>query len=190
MICIDGNIGAGKTSILKKLHNDHKYLICEEPIDKWSSYLKDIYDNKKGYYDFQVKVWSDRCFIQEKSEKRMFFERSPYFTRNTFIEYLYNNEKISKEEYDKLNQMYDITDGKWKPDKYFYIKVSSETCYNRILRRNREFEKNIKFDYIKELNDLYEKTYTNGIKKGVDIIKIDGEKITEEIVKEILENIE
>ena len=190
MICIDANIGAGKTTILQRLHNNHKYLICLEPVDQWMPYLKNIYENDKGYYEFQVKVWSDRSFIQDKTDKPILYERSPYFTKNTFVKCMLETGKITKEEYNNLNVMYDNTTIMWKPKKYIYVKVSPEVSYERIQKRNREYENNITLEYLKILYRLYEETYKEAKNKGMDIIEIDGERTEEEIVNEILRNIE
>jgi deoxyadenosine/deoxycytidine kinase len=69
---IDANIGAGKTTILEKLHKEYKYLIDLEPVEQWKPYLKNMYENNTGYNDFQVKVWSDRAWIQKKNENNLF----------------------------------------------------------------------------------------------------------------------
>ena len=190
MICIDANIGAGKTTLLQKLHNEYKYLICLEPVEQWMPYLKNIYENDKGYYEFQIKVWSDRSFVQEKTEHPMLYERSPYFTRNTFVKCMLETEKITKEEYNNLNIMYDNTDIQWKPKKYIYIKVSPEVSYERIQKRNREFENNITLDYLQILHRLYEEAYKEAKEKGYDIIEINGERNEDDIIKDILKNIE
>lgn len=189
IICIDGNIGSGKSSILQKLHNEHRYLTTLEPIEQWMPFLENIYKNKKGYYEFQVKVWSDRTFIQEKTEDMMLFERSPHFSRNTFIKVLLELNNITKEQYNNLNIMYDTTESRWKPDKYIYIRVSPETSYKRIKERKREFEENITSDYIKLLNNYYEETFIKAKEEGMDIIDINGEEEIDKIIKKILEMI-
>ena len=47
---IDGNIGSGKTTILNHLHKYKNIQIDLEPIEKWKSFLDNIYLNKKGYF--------------------------------------------------------------------------------------------------------------------------------------------
>tara|TARA_Y100000389_G_scaffold40620_1_gene35194 strand:- start:39317 stop:39889 length:573 start_codon:yes stop_codon:yes gene_type:complete len=190
MICIEGNIGAGKSTILQKLHDEHKYLICLEPVENWKPYLKRIYEDDEGYYEFQVKVWSDRSFIQEKTDRNMLYERSPHFTMNTFVECMKMTKKITNEEYDNLKKMYENTDNKWKPKKHIYIKVSPETSYERIKTRSREHEHKITKEYLTMLHDLYENAYKEAKEKGIDVIVINGEQEVDEIVKDILKEIQ
>ena len=70
IITIDGNIGCCKTSILNYFHKNYKTAIDIEPIESWNEYLKSMYDSDdsdNSTYNFQIKVWIDRCWIQEKS---------------------------------------------------------------------------------------------------------------------------
>ena len=87
IITIDGNIGSGKSSILNYLHKTLKNPVDLEPVDSWQVYLNNIYNNKSNLFNFQVRIWLDRCWIQHNTEnKNIFVERSPYFIKNCFIE--------------------------------------------------------------------------------------------------------
>jgi deoxyadenosine/deoxycytidine kinase len=187
---IDANIGAGKTTILEKLHKEYKYLIDLEPVEQWKPYLKNMYENNTGYNDFQVKVWSDRAWIQKKNENNLFIERSSYFTRHTFIESLYDTKKLTNKEYENLNIMYDRTENMWTPDKYIYIQVKPDTCYNRIGLRNRESEIFINLTYLRDLHKRHEETYKKAKNEGKDIICINGDRPVEQVVKDIIQNIQ
>ena len=86
IITIDGNIGSCKTSILNYFHKNYKTAIDIEPVDSWTEYLKNMYNSDNSTYNFQIKVWIDRCWIQEKSNVIVLMERSPYFIKNVFVE--------------------------------------------------------------------------------------------------------
>lgn len=188
IITIDGNIGAGKTTILNHLHSNHNIYIDLEPIDKWKPFLDDIYINKKNYFNFQIRVWLDRSWIQEKDNySTIIMERSPYFIRNTFNESMLNNKLISVQEGVIMNEFYDKTDEIWNSNYYIYIRSSPEKCLERILNRGRENEMNIDINYLKEIHDLHEETYKNAIEEGKNIILIDIEnKEIDEITSEII----
>lgn len=190
IITIDGNIGAGKTTILTQLHKSHKFMIDLEPIESWQPYLKNIYENDSGYFKFQIKVWNDRAWIQDKTDNIILMERSPTFTKNTFVKHLYSSKKLTDEEYDILNNLYNKTDNLWTPDKYIYIRVSPETSFQRIQQRARESEEYISFHYINKLHEYHEKTYQYLKNQGYDVIMIDGEKSTIDIIDEIKRIIE
>ena len=68
IVTIDGNIGSGKSSILNYLHKLYKIPIDLEPVESWSSFLAKLYDNKLDVFKFQVRIWLDRCWVQEKGD--------------------------------------------------------------------------------------------------------------------------
>jgi len=191
IITIDGNIGAGKTTILNYIHYNHNIFIDLEPIENWKPFLNDIYINKTKYFNFQIRVWLDRSFIQEKDNNSIIImERSPYFIRNTFNKYIGINNLINSQENNIMEELYDKTDIIWKSNYYIYIRSSPEKCLERINKRGRENESEITLEYLKEIHILHEKTYNEAIKKGMNIILIDIEnKTLEEIANEILKYI-
>lgn len=188
IITIDGNIGAGKTTILNYIHANHNIYIDLEPIDKWKPFLDDIYVNKQKFFNFQIRVWLDRSWIQEKDNNSVIvMERSPYFIRNTFNQSMMNNNLINLQENTIMNELYDKTDIIWKSNYYIYIRSSPEKCLERIMERGRENEMAIDIDYLTEIHNLHEETYLKGISEGRNIICIDIEnKEIEEIANEII----
>jgi len=187
IITIDGNIGAGKTTILNYIHTNHNIYIDLEPIDKWKPFLNDIYLNKKKYFNFQIRVWLDRSFIQEKDNTVIIMERSPFFIRNTFNKYISDNKLINPQEDNIIQELYNKTDNIWKSNYYIYIRSSPEKCLERINSRGRENESELDLDYLNEIHLLHEKTYEEAINKDMNIIIIDIEdKTLEEISNEII----
>jgi deoxyadenosine/deoxycytidine kinase len=188
IITIDGNIGAGKTTILNYLHKYKGYQIDLEPIERWKLFLDNIYINKKDYFNFHIRVWLDRAWIQEKDCKSIIFmERSPYFIRNTFNLNDFNNNNINQEEFNVINEMYNKTDNIWKSNLHIYLRTSPEKCLNRIKERGRENEMNITLKYLEEIHNLHEDAYNQGLKRNTNVIMIDiNDKSIQEIVDEII----
>ena len=185
IITIDGNIGAGKTTILNYIHSNHNIYIDLEPIDKWKTFLDNIYISKSGYFNFQIKVWLDRAWIQEKDNNSIIFmERSPFFIRNTFNKNDYNNNNINEDEYNVINEMYSKTDKIWTNNNYIYLRSNPINCLERIKIRGRENELNINLDYITSIHNLHEET-AELLKSNIIIIDVDNKSI-EEIADEIL----
>ena len=178
IITLDGNIGSCKTSILNYFHKNYKTAIDVEPIDSWTEYLKNMYDTNKSTYNFQIKVWIDRCWIQEKSNVIVLMERSPYFIKNVFVEKALEDTTISKEEYNNIHKLHKTTDELWQPNAYIYLRSDPEMCYNRIKKRGRESEKNIKLEYIKRIHELHEEKYKDAFENNKNIIVIDAENKT------------
>jgi len=189
IITLDGNIGSCKTSILNYFHKNYKTAIDVEPIDSWTEYLKNMYDTNKSTYNFQIKVWIDRCWIQEKSNVIVLMERSPYFIKNVFVEKALEDTTISKEEYNNIHKLHSTTDDLWQPNAYIYLRSNPENCFNRIKKRNRESEKNIKLDHIKRIHELHEINYQKALLNNKNIIVIDVEnKNISDICSEIVSN--
>jgi deoxyadenosine/deoxycytidine kinase len=192
IITIDGNIGSGKTSVLNYLHKTYKIPIDLEPVDSWNSYLSKQYDDKLDVFKFQVRIWLDRCWVQEKSEKTtVLMERSPYFIKNTFIKSAFDTEMISQHEYNILLDLHKKTDNIWTSNTYIYLKSNPDNCYKRIKKRNRPSEKNITEEYIQMLHEYHEKTCHNALENNMNIIIFEvDDKSVPDIANNILQVIQ
>ena len=188
IITIDGNIGCGKSTILNYIHKNNKIAIDLEPVEKWELHLKKLYATSKvNSYNFQIKVWLDRCWVQEKSDNILIYmERSPNFIKNVFVENAKIEKSITDEEYNTLHSLYKKTDDLWEPKSYIYLRSDPNKCYERCIKRGRESEKNITLEYITQIHKLHEENYLKA-KDNIPIIVIDIEnKSITDIVDEIL----
>lgn len=192
IITIDGNIGCGKSHILNHLHRNYKLPIDLEPVESWNNYLVQLYENQNNLFKFQIRIWLDRCWIQEKSEKTsILIERSPYFIKNTFIKVALDQNLITEDEYNMLISLHKKTDHLWSCNKYIYLRSMPENCLKRIKKRNRTAEKNITLEYIQALHELHEKTFDNACQNKMNIIVINVDnKGVSEIAEEILQHFE
>jgi deoxyadenosine/deoxycytidine kinase len=187
IITIDGNIGSYKTSILNYFHKNYKLAIDLEPVDNWTEYLANLYNTPNSSYDFQIKVWIDRCWIQEKTNMTILMERSPYFIKNVFVRKAYEDKTINNAEYENIIRLHKTTDELWKPNGYIYLRSEPEKCLQRINKRGRYAEKNVKLEYIQNLHELHEQNYKLALDNNMNIIVIDVEnKGISEICNEIL----
>ena len=187
IITIDGNIGCYKTSILNYFHKNYKLAIDLEPVDNWTDYLENLYNTPNSSYDFQIKVWIDRCWIQEKTTTAVLMERSPNFIKNVFVRKAYEDKTISEKEYENIISLHKTTDELWKPNGYIYLRSDPDKCLQRINKRGRLAEKNITLEYIQNIHDLHEKNYKEAQSSNMNIIAIDVEnKSISDICSEIL----
>lgn len=188
IITIDGNIGAGKSTLLNYLHNNYNIYIDLEPLDKWKSFLDNIYTKKKNYFNFQIRVWLDRSWIQEKDlNSIIIMERSPFFIRNTFNKYTYENQLITNQENNIINELYNKSDNIWKSTYFIYIRSNPEKCLERIIKRGRDNEQDISLKYLIDIHNLHEETYKKAIENNMNIIIIDIEdKSLETIANEVI----
>ena len=187
IITIDGNIGCCKTSILNYFHKNYRLAIDLEPVDSWTEYLANLYNTTNSSYDFQIKVWVDRCWIQEKTNMSVLMERSPYFIKNVFVKKAFYDKSINEMEYNNIIKLHKTTDDLWKPNGYIYLRSDPEKCLQRINKRGRFAEKNIQLEYIQSIHDLHEKNYKAALDAKMNIIVIDVEnKSIGDICGEIL----
>lgn len=188
IITIDGNIGSGKTSVLNYLHRNYKLPVDLEPVDNWNTYLKDLYENSNNVFKFQVRIWLDRCWIQEKPEKNtILIERSPQFIKNVFVETALSYNMINEVEKELIFDLHKKTDELWDDNIYIYLRTSPENCFKRIKKRNRISEKNITLDYIECIHNKHETTLQEMQQQNKKIICIDVDnKTISEIANDIL----
>lgn len=188
IITIDGNIGSFKTSILNYFHKTFKIAIDLEPVESWHEFLNNMYTNQTdSTYNFQIKVWMDRCWIQEKSNVLVMMERSPYFIKNVFVEKAREDETINDEQYLILQSLHLKTDQLWKPNAYIYLRSDPEMCMQRITKRARHSETNIQLEYVRRIHELHEKNLEEAQKKNMNILVIDIEnKSIPDICNEIM----
>jgi len=191
LITIDGNIGAGKTTVLKFLHTKHGWPVDLEPVHRWMPYLQSMYQpgskpNQLSHtaFEFQVRVWLDRCWIQPKSasSKIMLMERSPFFQQMVFVNANVANGSIRPSEHHTLIEMYTKAMEMWSPLLYIYLRSNPERCKERIAKRARPSEQFINAGYLHTLHNLHESAYLEAARRGMRIIVIDVEGKTPEMV--------
>ena len=158
IICIDGNLGAGKSTVMKYLRNTYKYSVDLEPVDDWIPFLHDMYKNNKDAFEFQVKVWMDRMYMPlYPKDSLTLTERSGYFQWHVFTKSNYENDKLNERQYNILKTMYDNCP--FYPDAYIYLQTSPEQSFKRIHKRRRNCESDIDVAYIEKIHAMHENAY-------------------------------
>ena len=176
MITVDGNIGSGKSSALEYIHTRYGCAVDMEPVRKWQPFLNELYSTGKSAFEFQVRVWLDRCWIQMRpSQTNMVMERSPYFQSRVFVPTNYKEQRITPSEFQTLNDMYQMSMNMWQPSFYIYLRSNPKNCMARIAKRHREGEEHIPETYIQDLHDLHERAYLDAVAAGMWVLCIDVE---------------
>jgi deoxyadenosine/deoxycytidine kinase len=171
---IDGNIGVGKSTILDYLHTHYHVAIDPEPVDKWQTYLDDMYRNKTGGFAFQTRVWLDRCWIQQRpNTSPLVMERSPFFQSGVFIPAMLDSGLVNQREYAMLLEMYAKSSAYWAPNGCIYLRSHPVKCLERVNKRGRSGEDNISLPYLFHIHKLHESTYMHAIATGIPVICID-----------------
>lgn len=81
LISIEGNIGTGKTTLLKSLQNN-KYKHVYEPVDEWGKWLKLFYEDKRNAFGFNMKIL--HSYHKKLKDENIISERSPFTSKEIF----------------------------------------------------------------------------------------------------------
>jgi len=182
IFCLDGNIGSGKSTVLEHLHTHCGFLIDPEPVQRWLPFLEDIYKRGRGAFNFQIRVWLDRCWIQEKPAAHIVMERSGYFQVNVFVPINAENGRLTESENYMLREMYDRSFRMWSPRGMIYLRSCPDKCLARIKQRGRPEEAGITPEYMQRIHAFHETAYMHGIALGLPIVCIEMEGKTPEII--------
>jgi 2-amino-4-hydroxy-6-hydroxymethyldihydropteridine diphosphokinase len=177
-IAIEGNIGAGKTSLATKISNDfNAKLILERFAD--NPFLPKFYEDANRYaFTLEMSFLADRYqqISDDLSQLDLFkdFIVSDYdmFKSMIFSKITLNDDEFSL--YRKLFYlMYkDIA----KPELYVYLYQNTARLQENIKKRGRDYEQNIADDYLEKINTGYLdflKTQTDFNVKIIDVSKRD-----------------
>ncbi|MCH8903155.1 MAG: deoxynucleoside kinase [Bacteroidetes bacterium] len=176
-IVIEGNIGAGKTSVAEIITAElNGRLVLEEFED--NSFLPKFYSNPERFaLPLELSFLADRYqqLISTFSNPDLFKETiiSDYSVHKSLI---FANINLKKDELFLFSKIYDIILPKIpQPALYIYLHTAIEELQQNILKRGRSYEMDIHPDYLKKL----EETYLEFLKKqiGMRVLIIENFKV-------------
>lgn len=168
-IAVAGNIGAGKTTLSELLAKHYKWIPHYEDVDE-NPYLNDFYnDMQRWSFNLQIYFLNSR-FKQiidiRKSGKTIIQDRTIYEDAEIFAPNLHSMGLMSTRDFNNYKSLFDLMISLVQPpDLLIYLRASVPTLVNQIQKRGREYENSIRIDYLKQLNDRYEK-WINHYKMG------------------------
>lgn len=195
-IAIAGNIGAGKTTLTEMLSKHYKWIPQFEDVDH-NPYLMDFYDDMPRWsFNLQIYFLNSRLNqlleIQNGTET-IIQDRTIYEDANIFAPNLYDMGLMLKRDFDNYYSFFQTLKTMVQPpDLLIYLKASVPTLVSQIQKRGRDYEENIRLDYLKKLNDYYNK-WIDGYKEGpLLVIDVDKNKFgeNEEHLGEIISRID
>ena len=182
-IAIAGNIGAGKTTLTELLSKHYRWIPNFEDVDH-NPYLMDFYEDMPRWsFNLQIYFLNSRLRqlveIQQGSET-VIQDRTIYEDANIFAPNLHEMGLMSKRDYDNYFEFFQTLKTLVRPpDLMIYLQASVPTLVGQIQKRGREYEENIRLDYLKRLNDYYQK-WVGDYKEGrLLIIDVDKLKFAE-----------
>ena len=164
-IAIVGNIGAGKTTLTQLLADHLNWEPQFEAVDD-NPYLEDFYsDMKRWSFNLQIYFLNSRfrhiVKLQQK-ETHIIQDRTIYEDAYIFAENLYDMGLMSARDFENYSNIFESIISYIKaPDLLIYLRASVPTLVENIQTRGREYEANIRLDYLSKLNAKYEKWIKN-----------------------------
>jgi deoxyadenosine/deoxycytidine kinase len=183
-VAVAGNIGAGKTTLTEMLSKHYRWIPQFEDVDN-NPYLMDFYDDMPRWsFNLQVFFLNSRLKqlleIQTGTET-VIQDRTIYEDANIFAPNLHDMGLMSQRDFDNYYNFFQTLKSMVQPpDLLIYLKASVPTLVGQIQKRGREYEENIRLDYLKKLNILYEK-WIEGYNEGkLLVIDVDKNKFPED----------
>lgn len=156
-LVIEGNIGAGKTSLSKLIAERKKGRLFLEQYAE-NPFLPKFYENPERYsFPLELSFLADR-YNQLKNNLSSFdlFNElivSDYFFMKSLI---FSAQTLQEDEYRLYRQLFDIIYSTLpKPDLYIYLHKNIDLLLKNISKRGREYEKNISAEYLKGIETGY-----------------------------------
>ncbi len=182
-IAVAGNIGAGKTTLSELLAKHYKWNPHYEDVDE-NPYLNDFYnDMQRWSFNLQIYFLNSR-FKQiidiRKSGKTIIQDRTIYEDAEIFAPNLHSMGLMSTRDFKNYKTLFDLMVSLIQPpDLLIYLRASIPTLVNQIQKRGREYENSIRLDYLKQLNERYEK-WISGYNMGkLLVINVDNHDFTQ-----------
>ena len=195
---LEGNIGAGKSTIMKIISNQfHDVEFVEEPVNQWQNLngcnLLDSFYSDPKRWGFSFEFYSMLTKIQAllkaaDSDKPIIIIERSILSNKVFMDLSNDLGKLDKMEYAMLINTYNFYLENVYPQiaGIIYLDTPVDECIRRITKRNRGEECTI------------EKSYLNSIKEKMDemcnsstmiVIRIDGMYDCERDVKRVCDDI-
>ena len=177
-IAIAGNIGAGKTTLSEKLANHYKWEVNYEDTTT-NPYLSDFYnDMQRWSFNLQIYFLNSRyqqlIKIQNGSHT-VIQDRTIYEDAYIFAPNLHDMGLMSKRDFENYFTLFKTMSTQVDPPNLMiYLRASISTLVSHIQTRGRDYEGNMSLDYLKRLNDKYERWISNYKAGPLLIIESDG----------------
>lgn len=175
-IAIEGNIGAGKTTLCQMLADEHNgRVILEEFAD--NPFLANFYENPERYA-FSVELF----FMTERHKQLQEILSQPsLFQKLTIADYfftktlLFAKNNLSDEEYRLFQRLFNVLNTTFpNPDILVYLHRSPKNLLKNIEQRGRNYEQEITTQYLQQIQDAYFDYFRSITDIPIVIIDVEG----------------
>jgi deoxyadenosine/deoxycytidine kinase len=156
-LCIEGVIGAGKTSLSYLLAERFNARTVLEEAEE-NPFLAKFYTDRR-MFAFQTQLW---FLVSRYKQLSMMIAQQDLFHQVTISDYIFAKDRIfanvnlDEDELILYNQLSRVMESSIaQPDLVVYLQASTDVLLKRIEKRGRAYEYNMDRDYIDLLNQAY-----------------------------------
>jgi deoxyadenosine/deoxycytidine kinase len=176
-IGIAGNIGSGKTTLTVMLSEHYGWTPKYEAVT-YNPYIEDYYKDLRRWA-FNVEIYylehrfNDLLEI-ERSKETIVQDRTIFEGVYIFVANNHDLGNMSDRDYETYMYLFNSMMSTVKlPDLLIYLRSSVPHLVYQVEKRGREYEKSMTLDYLKGLNDRYEKFINEDYKGKVLTFDVD-----------------
>jgi len=155
-IAIEGVIGAGKTSLAKRIGERLNAKFIFEQFDN-NPFLEKFYIDRKRFA-FQTQMF----FLINRFKQQQELHQEDLFSEHLICDYIFEKDRIfaymnlSKDELNLYESIYPLlTRSLRKPDLVIFLQSNTDRLVHNIKKRNRKVERAITRNYLEELSEAY-----------------------------------
>jgi deoxyguanosine kinase len=156
-IAIEGNIGAGKTSLSKIMSDEFNAKIILERFAE-NPFLPKFYEDKERFaFPLEMSFLADRYQqLSDDLAQLDLFKNLIVSDYYIFKSLIFAQITLQKDEYLLYRKMFDVMYKEiTKPDLYVYLYQNTDRLLENIKKRGREYEQNIEAGYLQKIHDGY-----------------------------------
>lgn len=167
LVVVDGPIGAGKSTFIEALAKTlrKRYGASVRVVDEYipvnlDTYYKDPANNaerfQNDFIDHLIDIWTEvSCQLQTRVYDFIICDRY-WGSTIGFCQYMYSKGYLTQGQFDKMMKKLTlfIFYCPLFPEYLLYLDVPGERCYNQILHRGREAEKDASKERLMETNEF------------------------------------
>jgi deoxyadenosine/deoxycytidine kinase len=176
-ICVEGNLGAGKSAALAALAAAGVRVVTE-PVSEWGELLDAFYEDPARYgLAFSLEVLRGLSRVPDDGGLTV-VERSPLANRHVFTNMLFNDGKLSPADWAVYKDYHDVMG--WAPDAIVYLDVPTDVCMTRVAARGRPAEAGVDVHFLRRVEFQYETMLKFA---NVPVVRVSGTGTAAEVAR-------
>ena len=176
-IVIEGNIGAGKTSLARLLSDKFNARLILERLNE-NPFLPGFYANPEKYsFSLELSFLAERYHqLNDELQNRDLFQPltiTDYYFMKSLI---FSRTNLSEDEFQIYRKIFNIISNNLvKPDLYVYLHLNLDNLIRNIKNRGRHFEQKIQKEYLVKIQEGYMDFFKQ--QKDLPIVMIDANEL-------------